>query len=66
MAAKGKQEYFSQERQRESLKDAPYKKISGELRPPMEDNDFARRAGEIIARAARTASDPFDRRGRRK
>jgi hypothetical protein len=40
--------------------------MSGELRRPKEDNDFARRAGEIIARAARTAGEPLDRRGKRK
>jgi hypothetical protein len=39
---------------------------AGAPRPPMEDNDFARRAGEIIARATRTAGDPLDRRGKRK
>jgi hypothetical protein len=66
MADKGKQEHFSQERQRESPEGAPYKKMTGEPRPPMEDDNFARKAGEIIARAVRTASDPFHRRGRRK
>jgi hypothetical protein len=66
MDDKGKQEHLSQERQRESPQGAPYKKMSGELRRPKEDNDFARRAGEIIARAARTAGEPLDRRGKRK
>jgi hypothetical protein len=58
MADKGKQEHFSQERQRESPEGAPYKKITGEPRPPIEDDDFARRAGEIIARAVGAVTDP--------
>jgi hypothetical protein len=32
----------------------------------MVDDNFARRAGEIIASAVRTASAPFDRGGKRK
>jgi hypothetical protein len=64
MADKEKPEDFSREPPRESPKGAPYWR--GAPRPPMEDNDFARRAGEIIARAARTAGDPLDRRGKRK
>jgi hypothetical protein len=57
MADKEKQESFSQGRQRESPEGAPYKKITGEPRPPMEDVNFARRAGEIIARAVGAVTD---------
>jgi hypothetical protein len=66
MAEKGKHEHFSQERQRELPEGAPSNKITRAAPPPMEDDNFARRAGKIIARAVRTASDPFDRRARRK
>jgi hypothetical protein len=61
MAEKEKQEQFSQERQRESPEGAPYKKITGQLWPPPEDDNLARRAGEIIARAMGAVTD----RGRR-
>jgi hypothetical protein len=66
MAEKVKQGPFSQERQREMHEGAPRKETTGQPSVPMDDDNFARRAGEIIARAARTASEPFDRRGRRK
>jgi hypothetical protein len=63
MAEKGKQEHFSQEG---SPEDAPSKKRTREPPLPMADDNFARRAGEIIASAVRTASAPFDRGGKRK
>jgi hypothetical protein len=56
MADKVKQEHFSQQRQRE-LESALSKKITGEPRPLMEDDNFARRAGEIIARAVGTLTN---------
>jgi hypothetical protein len=40
MADKGKQEHFSQERQSESPEGPPYRKITGEPRPLMEDDKF--------------------------
>jgi hypothetical protein len=65
MADKEKREDFSREPQRESPpKGAPY--WGGAPWPPMEDKNFARRAGEIIARAARIPGDPLDHRGKRK
>jgi hypothetical protein len=66
MAEKGKQRPFAQERQREMPERAWPKNTIGEPPPPMADDNFARRAGEIIARAVRTATEPFHRRGRSK
>jgi fructose-1,6-bisphosphatase/inositol monophosphatase family enzyme len=57
MAEKGKHKHFSQERQRVSPEGALCKKIAGGQPPPMEDNNFARRAGEIIVTAMRAVTD---------
>ncbi len=55
MRETGKQEQFSKERQREMPEEAPSIKSIGEP-APIDDHSFARRAGQIIARAVRSVS----------
>jgi hypothetical protein len=54
MRGKGKQEQFSNDRCRKTPKEAPPPKTIGEP-APVDDESFARRAGQIIARAVRGA-----------
>ena len=62
MREKGKQEWSSEERQSEEA--PPTKSIKDPA--PIDEDGFARRAGEIIARAASHARDAVLHRGKRK
>ena len=64
MREKGKQEWSSEEGQQSPEEAPPPKSIKDPA--PIDEDGFARKAGEIIARAASHASDAVLHRGKRK
>jgi hypothetical protein len=65
MREKGKQGRSSEERQRQSPEEGPPMK-SIETPAPIDEDSYGRRAGEIIARAARHVRDAVHHPGKRK
>jgi len=65
MREKTKQEQEQLSRERQDREKSASPKSSADL-PPIYDDGFARRAGEIIARAAAHLKDAVHRRGKRR
>jgi hypothetical protein len=65
MREKGKQEWSSEERQTQSSEEAPPVKLT-ETPAPIDEDSYGRRAGEIIARAARHVGGAVHHPGKRK